>query len=232
MTTPDYRFYEAKRLADQGTGALGSGCDLARLLWKIQHNDPYIENDLSRAYEIYNRRRQSRFLLEAMLLAPDSTSEKICLAMATRPEMIDYYRHYFFDLTVFRDKFEVCDFISELPDEKDRITKKMALTQGFSYIISHFTGGSLDLSPMDMIKRVQSGAYRMYQQGISSTISSEEAKEAKSWAGIVKGIAEFINKNDRRDPQAEFLEEFKVMFEHGKPIDSIDLLDSNDVVRG
>jgi len=167
-----------------------------------------------------------------MLMAPDGSTDKIAKSMDARREMVDYYRNYFFDLTVFRDKFEVCDFISELPDEKDRISKKMALTQGFNYITSHFTGGSLDISPMDMIKKVQSGAYRMYQQGISSVISSEEAKEAKAWAGIVKGIAEFLNKNDRRDPQTEFLEEFKVMFETDKPIDSITALNSNDIVRG
>lgn len=149
--------------------------------------------------------------MEAMLLAPDGTTERICETMLVRKEIVNYYREYFFDTSVFRNNFDIVDYISELKDEKDRIIKKQAITEGFSFIYSNVTGTELNLPAVEVCKRVQSFAYHMMNQARGSTITSEAAKEAKSWANIVKTFTDTLAKKEAGDADG-FLADFKVLF--------------------
>jgi hypothetical protein len=192
-------------------GSTDKSCPLTQYLLSRKSGSALVESDFTLAADIYYGKKQSRYLMEAMLLAPDSTTERICDTMRVRKETVDQYKTYFFDTSVFRNNFDLVDYISELKDDKDRIIKRQALTEGFSFIFSNISGTELNLSAIEVCKRVQSFAYHMMSQARGAVITSDTAKEAKNWANIVKTFTDTLAKKEAGDSDG-FLADFKVVF--------------------
>lgn len=232
MLSPNHRFLFAEQVVEAGGPELAQHEDpLVRLLYARECGTPHVVDELARALELYERKRQSRYLLEAMLLAPDGTTEKIVENMKVRKGVVENYTKYFFDTTVFEDEFDRVDYISELTDDGERITKKMAITEGYHYLVAHFNGRDLGLSPLEVCKKMQSFAYQMVNQARGSRIGSEAAKEANKWAGIVKTFTDAIAKSDEGS-QSNFVAEFSVILQNGKPFPTVDQLPPGELVQG
>ena len=232
MLSPNHRFLEAEKIVEAGGSELAKHENpLVRLLYQRQASLAYFENELSRALDLYERKRQSRYLLEAMLMSPDGSIEKIVENMRVKRGVVDNYRNYFFDTAVFEDEFDSVDYVSELTDETERVTKKMALTEGYYYLLSHFNGKDLGVSPTEIAKKMQAFAYQMVTQARGSPLRSEAAKEAQKWASVVKTFTDSLIKTDL-NPQVDFLAEFQVILKLGEPVKPITELPPEDVVRG
>ena len=228
MFRPDEKYQQAKLSAENGKADKGD-CKLAKLLSDRIDGKPIVDNPLSRALCIYERNKQSKLLIEAMLIAPDSTTEKIAEIMDAKEEMVEYYSQYFFDKTVFVDKFDLSDYISE-EESRSKVTKTLGLSQGVNYISRQFQGGELQYSTMEIYKKMQAGAYDMFIQGVSGVSTAESAKESKAWAGILKGITELIDNNEGNG-KSNFVEEFRVLFKHEPPVPGISGLEG-EIIRG
>lgn len=232
MLCPNHRFLEAEKIFEAGGRELSQHENpLAQLLYRRQQNTPYVESELSRALDLYERKRQSRYLLEAMLLAPDGSVEKIVENMRVKRAVVDHYKYYFFDPTVFEDEFDTLDYISELPEGIDQCTKRMAITEGYHFLLSHFNGKDLNLAPDEINKKMQAFAYQMVKQARGATLRSETAKEAKQWAGVVKQFTDSLAKSDK-GAQSDFLADFTVILKKGEPFRSLGELPPDEVIRG
>lgn len=229
MLRPDEKYKQAKLSAESGRAEKGD-CDLAKLLSDIIDGKPIVDSPLSRAFSIYERSVQSKLLMESMLIAPDSTTEKIAVAMNAEVKMVEYYAEFFFDKTVFIDSFDIADYIST-EEPKSKVTKTIGLTQGMHYVAKHFKGGELNLTSMQVYKKMQAGAYEMFIQGISGHSTSESAKESKAWAKVLKEITELVDKKEDDGNQGNFVEEFKVLFQHEPPVPSLGTIEG-EVIRG
>jgi hypothetical protein len=231
MIVPNHRCIQAERLVMADEEAAEASADaLVQYLLKRKRGESYVEDDVARAAEIYYSKRQSRYLMEALLIAPDTSIDKIVEVMGVRKGMAEAYQKYFFDSTVFRDKFDLTDFISTLEDETDLVTKKMAVSEGFHFLVSNFVGHDLQMSPTQVCQRMQSFAYRMVTQASGAMVTSQVAKEAKHWAAIVKTFTDTLAKNDP-DEQGDFLAEFKVLLAKGEKIKAVTEI-QHDIVRG
>lgn len=195
-------------------GSTDSSCPLTQYLLNKQSGNTIVESNFTIAADIYYEKRQSRYIMEAMLLAPDVTTDRICETMKVHKEIVEHYKNYFFDTTVFRNNFDIVDYISELQDERDRVIKKQALTEGFSFIYSNITGNELGIPALEVCKRVQSFAYHMMTQARGHVLTSDTAKEAKQWAGVVKTFTDVLAKHEGGDSDG-FLSEFRVILESG-----------------
>jgi hypothetical protein len=209
--SPDHRYKGAERLVELDEAkASRSECPLVQLLYQEKQGLAVVDGDLFRALELYRTARQSKLLLEALLLAPDGTTERICELLSTRLDMINFYRTYFFDISVFQDKLDIVDYISELVNVHEQVTKKWALTEGFYFVASNVMGKDLHLSPAQICKRVQAIAYTMVTQASGQSITSEIAKEAKHWAGTLKIFTETLSKTSESN-QSDFIADFRVV---------------------
>lgn len=230
MVPPDHRYLRAKKIAEAGYETLDTEVlPLVEILHDKMDGVPLVEDSLVRALEIYLSDKQSKYLMEALLMAPDGTPERLCEVMRCKRDLVDHYKKYFFDTTVFLDGFDQADYISELTNDRSRISKKQALTQGFSFVISNFTGNDLDLGPIEVCKRMQSYAYGMANQARGMAVTSEIAKEAKQWAAVVKSFTDVLAKHDEVD-HGNFFSEFTVIMSKGSDIKEMDA--ATDVVRG
>jgi hypothetical protein len=232
MQCPNHKFLAAEKIVETGGGELlRHDDDLVQLLYKRQEKLPYVENELSRALDLYERKRQSRYLLEAMLISPDGSTEKIVENMKVKKGVVENYSKYFFDTTVFADQFDLLDYISELTDEVERITKKMAVTEGYYYLLSHFSGGDLQVSPSEINKKMQAFSYAMVKQASGAMLRSDTAKEAKQWGTLLKSFNDSLSKSESGH-QGDFLSEFLVILETGPATKKIDELPPDSVVQG
>jgi len=166
-----------------------------------------------------------------MLMTPDGSVDKIVENMRVKKAVVENYQKYFFDPTVFEDEFDTVDYVSELSDEAEQTTKKMAVTEGYHYLLSHFNGKDLGLSPDEINKKMQAFAYQMVKQARGSGLRSEAAKEAKQWAGVVKNFTDSLAKSDKGVGH-DFMAEFTVLLKKGEPFKTITDLPPDEVVRG
>ena len=233
MTRPDEKYFRAKRLVELDEEEAKKSTDpLVKLLLSRKNGTPVTDKSLAKALNIYEAAKQSRLLMEALLLAPDGDPKKVSDSMDANIDMIRHYANYFFDISVFEDKFDIQDYIADLEDQNSRITKMLAMTQGFNYMISHLNGGDLNMTPLEICKKTQQLAYKMVQQAAGLPVTKETTKEVKGWTSILKSYTDSIEKlQPSGGGRQDFLQEFRVIMKKDSPIEDITSLEG-DLVRG
>jgi len=234
MFEPNHRYIAARHSVEANAeGVKTSDDELIILLLKEKNGEPYVDNYLSKAYQMYMRGQQSKLLMEALLLAPDSTNSQICTTMRCNEKLVEYYSHYFFDTTVFEDNFDLVDYISSITDDAEAVTKRMAVTEGFAYVVAFVTGKDLDISYKNIRRNIQTLAYKMIKQCAGSAVTSDVAKEAKSWAGILKTMTDQVASDDEQAGKFEdFFEQISFTMKKEPAPRGIDTLLPEDVTRG
>lgn len=150
---------------------------------------------------------------------------------------VKYYVDYFFNPAVFGDMFDRLDYLEELAssnssfDIKDKVSKQLAMTEGFSFILSHFKGGAIDYSAVEYAKRLLSIANKYVARAQHSGILSKEADKLYKWMQLAAKLA--TNLEELRSGTGEdALQDIKIALEYDLPPRSIQALPMGDIIRG
>jgi len=236
MFKSPYELYlRAKQVVDEGSQLRKDETDIQELVSVLSNYREGIlgvDKHLERAIYIHEKGTQSKLIMEAMLIAPDSSIEKIANTMKADPMMVLSYKKYIFNTDLFEDNFSLLEYLAQLEDGHSRSTKIMGLTSGFYYVVSHFTGGDLNINPVAMNKKMQTLAYNMVMQSRGSDVTSSTAREAKGWTTMLKSSTDFIAKaTEHENAQSDFLADFKLLFEKDPELPNVGAIEG-EVLRG
>ncbi len=219
---------------------LTSECPLEVLLAQESLTHPVPENAIARAYEIYKYNLNSKIVMESMLFcleSQESLIKKIATHMHVAEVVVEYYAHYFFDAKVFRDMFDRLDYLehlsynSDVYSTKGKVAKQQALTEGFSYMLSFFKGGTIEYTASDYTKKLLSIANRLVVQAQNCGIMSDEAERLFKWMGMGSKLA--ITLRDMSDDNVEdALQDIRIALEFDEAPKDITDIKPEDVLRG
>lgn len=221
--------------------ALKSNCLLEKILAQDKLGLPILTNALHRAFEIFQGKRNSKIIMESLLFCNEPQKDlidKISKHMNVSPAVPEAYSYYFFDCSVFADMFDRLDYIEVLDQTavsdystKDKVTKQLALTEGFYYIISYFKGGILDYTAADYTKRLLSIANKFVAQAQNTGILSKESDKLFRWMQLASKLAITI-KTLREDSVDDALQDIRIALEYDVRPKAVDTLPPEDVLRG
>ena len=201
---------------------------------------PIPTNALNRAYEIYRGNRNSKIIIESLLFCQEDQKtliHKIVTHMKVAEAVPTYYALYFFDAEVFEDVFDCLDYIEHLALNtsasaiKDKVSKQLALTEGFSYIVSHFKGGMIEYTAAEYTKKLLAIANKYVAQAQNTGILSKESDKLYKWMQLAQKLAITL-KALRDDSVDDALQDIRIALEYDTPPDSIEVLPPDDVLRG
>ena len=238
---PDSKYHEALAIArenpEKGTS---SDCPLVVLLSNNHLNLPIVQNAVARAYDIYRSKRNSKILMESMLfcLEPlESLVKKIASHMQVSPVVVNHYAKYFFDPSTFEDMFDRIDYLEHISEDnspsavKDKVSKQLAMTEGFAFVISHFKGGSITYSASEYAKRLLAISNKFVARAQHSGIMSDEADKLYKWIQLSSKLSN--NLEDLRSGAGDdALQDIKIALEYELPPRPITSLPMEDVIRG
>lgn len=219
---------------------LESECPLERLLSKEILGHPVVTNALHRAYDIYRSSRNSKIVMESLLFCMEpleTLTSKIAKHMNIAESVPIYYATYFFDPGVFEDMFDRLDYIEFLSEKhdpyavKDKVTKQLAMTEGFYYIISHFKGGIIEYTASEYMKRLLAIANKYVAQAQNTGILSKESDKLYKWIQLASKLslsAQSLQNNSVDDA----LQDIKIALEYDDRPARIEVLPPEDVLRG
>ncbi len=242
MLSPKHRYNSAVlAVTHNAKGCLNSECPLTRLLAAEALNKPIVANALQRAYAIFQGKRNSKIIMESLLFCQEPLATlipKIAMHMKTVKDVPELYAHFFFDPTVFEDLFDNLDYIEYLGEKssddyliKDKVTKQLAMTEGFSYIISYFKGGIMEYTASEYIKRLLAIANKFVAQAQNTGILSKESDKLFKWMQLASKLS--ISLQALKDNSVDdALQDIKIALEYDERPDSIEVLAPDDVLRG
>ena len=242
MLDPSHRYIAAlAKVRKAPKKFLGSTCPLEKLLAQEQTGTPVVANALYRAYSIFIGKRNSKIIMGSLLFCMEDKKElniKIVKHMNVAKMVPEHYVHYFFDSSVFEDMFDRLDYIEALADRdpsdfnvKDKVTKQLAITEGFYYIISYFKGGVLDYTAAEYTKRLLSIANKYVAQAQNTGILSKESDKLFRWMQMAAKLAISI-KDLREDSVDDALQDIRIALEYDCRPSEIEVLPPEDVLRG
>ena len=217
-----------------------SACPLEVFLANDILGIPNIQNALARAHEIFSAKRNSKIVMEALLFCLEPKEvliKKIADHMKVHTSVAKYYSTYFFDPDVFSDMFDRLDYIEELASSmdtyvvKDKVSKQLAMTEGFSFVLSHFKGGAIDYSATEYAKRLLSIANKFVARAQHSGIMSQEADKLYKWMNLASKLATTLE-SLRSGAGDDALQDIKIALEYDLPPQPISALPMGDIIRG
>jgi hypothetical protein len=241
MIDPSHRYKAAlHKVAKDPKACLKSKCPLEKRLAERELGHPIVSDALNRALEIYEGKRNSKIIMESLLFCQEKLEElirKIVVHMNIAEAVPVYYSTYFFDPEVFEDTFDRLDYIEWLSEDnspagiKEKISKQLALTEGFSYVLSHFKGGSIDYSATEYTKKLLAIANKYVAQAQNTGILSKESDKLYKWMQLGQKLAITL-KALKEDSVDDALQDIRIALEYDAPPDKIDVLPPDDVLRG
>ena len=178
--------------------------------------------------------------MESMLFCQeplDSLVRKISSHMHVSEYVIKYYANYFFDVSVFTDMFDRLDYLEELSHRddrysvKDKVSKQLALTEGFSFVLANFKGGAIDYSAAEYAKRLLAIANKFVARAQHSGIMSQEADKLYKWIGLASKLSNNLE-SLRSGSGDDALQDIKIALEYDLPPQPITALPMGDIIRG
>lgn len=201
---------------------------------------PVPQNALNRALEIFKSRRNSKIIIEAMLFVDEPVTQlvdKIARHMNINRAVPQLYAEYFFNPLAFQDMFDKLDYLEALGSHtspwmvKDKITKQLALTDGFSSVLLHFKGGAYDYTPQEYTRRLLGIACRMVAEAQNSGINSTQADKLYKWIQLASSLSLTL-KSLTADSGEDVLADIRMALEFDRPPVSIDTIDPVNLIRG
>ena len=238
---PDSKYHEALAIAREDPDkGIASDCPLVVLIANTLLDFPVVQNALARAFEIYRSNRNSKIIMESMLFCLEPVEgliKKVSSHMQVSSAVVKYYANYFFDPTVFVDMFDRLDYLEYISEDdspmavKDKVSKQLAMTEGFSFVISHFKGGAIDYSATEYAKRLLSIANKFVARAQHSGIMSNEADKLYKWIQLASKLAKDLEEL-RSGAGDDALQDIKIALEYELPPKPITALPMEDVIRG
>ena len=241
MIDPSIGYIQALAVAKKDPKkGLESKCPLERLLSQELLGHPVVANAMNRAYEIFKSRRNSKIIMESLLFCMEpveTITSKISKHMHVAESVPIYYATFFFDPGVFGDMFDRLDYIEFLSEKqgdydiKDKITKQLAMTEGFHYIVNHFKGGMIEYTASEYMKRLLAIAHKYVAQAQNTGILSKESDKLYKWMQLASklSLSGYTLQNNSVD---DALQDIKIALEYDARPDKIEVLPPEDVLRG
>jgi len=245
MLAPDHLYQTVlSDVKNNPKKALSSECPMTVHLARVALKHPTVENAVTRAYEIFSRKRNSRILMESLLFCQESKQElieKIAQHLELHVDVPKIFSQYFFDVDIFKDKLDRIDYLEQLrinnPNDenqymlKDTISKQLAMTEGFSYTIGHFNATSFDYTPIEFTKKLLNIAQKYIVQAKESSILSVESDKLLKWVTVAERLSITL-KNLRDGSGEDALQDIRMALEFDKPPEDLNKLPPESVIRG
>lgn len=139
------------------------------------------DSTLEYALDLYLLEEQ-RAYIEASLICCDDNA-LIAKAFKFDEEEVQYYRHCFFDTSVFRNYAHTIHYIRTLPDESfGKQLISMGFHNGFGAIRYHFTPNKELVGEDEVLRTTMTDAYYRSQAHRGRPLTSKAAKESLKWA--------------------------------------------------
>lgn len=165
---------------------------------------------------------RARIILDSFLLA-NTPHDVIRRATDVPPAVIQAYRDYIFDVSVFRDHLDKIDYVSHskqyLPRDQQAFYEA-ALNQGGEYITWLLNRGS-GRPPKEALENIMTEGLFMGQSHRGSDPTSERARQARSWFQLAAQAATNLQRLDPRD-DVDALEELRLALTKDNSVQTAD----------
>ncbi|MAG64368.1 MAG: hypothetical protein CMK74_00610 [Pseudomonadales bacterium] len=125
----------------------------------------------------------SRTILNSLILA-GATSDDIRRMTGIPTDVVEAYRLYVYDVTVFRDQLERVSYVRSaqqfLSDDESRFLEA-AVTVGLDYL-KWLLGEPTETTAKEVIQHQMLDAHYRSQSGRGAALTSDVAKQARVWA--------------------------------------------------
>lgn len=147
-------------------------------MWRLQRVG-VIDATIERVVELNSN--ASRDFLHGWLLATGDDDE-INRRTKVPVEVLRAYRHLFFDVSVFRDHFDMVDWVRQLADHRGTSLESLqclrwAVMYGVE-AVAYLTGIPVDLDPRQVQAQIMTESHFRGLMGRDAEISSATAREA------------------------------------------------------
>jgi hypothetical protein len=135
------------------------------------------------AMDIYESMGMAKEILEGCLLCEDHTVGDIQVVTGMHLDLIDVYKLFFFDATVFKYRILKYDYVREYTNSNfpdGALYKKWALSAGIKFFRWHL-GIDADLIPQRALTNLIGDTFFRAKEHINESITSATAKESLKW---------------------------------------------------
>lgn len=156
----------------------------------------------------------SRVVLDSFLIA-DATFDVIRRAVYVPIEVLDKYSTYIFDCTVFRDLLERISYVRECKlylSPSDQAFLESAIKNGSEALVYLLTGKHTKKS-RDLLEHAMVESHFVAAAQRGAPITSEQARQARSWLETSMKSAAHLQRLDPQDGQ-DALAELKLTLAH------------------
>lgn len=184
-----------------------------------------VDSALVQAWDLFNIPEQ-RVYVEACLFSTDN-DHQIASSFRVDVEVLQYYREFFFDTTVFPHTFAVIPYLASLEDntlEKSLMT--MAFHGGFDALRFHFSRDKTLVSEEEVLRTTMTDAFFRSQAHRGRPLTHKAAKESLKWAHTAITCGKMLLKEDAQ-PQSTGDIAFK--FRDGQSTTSIHQLETDGI---
>lgn len=152
-------------------------------LTRLFMNSPDVPYEVKYAADIFSRdfKREG---VEALLLAK-ADAKDIYDTVRVPVDVIMIYQHLFFDVDVFRDRFDRIAYAENYPErvlngDAARL-KKNAVYKGQAYLQILLSGGEYTVSPTQVAREAINQAYMIGMQGKEQPLGSKASEGSRRW---------------------------------------------------
>jgi len=176
----------------------------------------------------------SRSVLGSLLLA-GAPSDLIRRVTDIATEIVEAYRTYIFDTTVFRDQLEKVSYVKAirqyLPDDESSLFEA-SVSAGMEYL-TWMLGHQPEITTKEVLRAQMLSAHYRSESGKNAPITSEVSKQARVWS---KQASENAIALERIDPSksTDAFNQLRIALTYQDEVwdsDAIDAPDPNDLVN-
>ncbi len=189
---PDARYRAVKSLVK--TGGVRPIDDLDRALYDFLATG-LLDGVVDYACDIHESEFR-REILQAWIAA-NATSQQIHDCLRTPVDVINAYRHLFFNIGVFRDDLDLFDWVHEYNGTDYGKTLLMqAVSTGVQGLMWQFNRGDANIDPKGVLRQIMTDAHFRAAAGRMGAVGSAEAAAALRHMTVAMSAANALVKND------------------------------------
>lgn len=170
------------------------------------------------ALYIYKNDAMLKEVLEACLLCEDQTTQDISDITGIPMDVVEVYKHFFFDLGAFRYRLHKYEYVrtyksEEFPDAS--LYKSWALSTGIHFFKWKFKVNGHSLLPKEVLTDLVGDTFFRAKEHINEPITSAVTRESLKWLKQASDSIMAIQKvSDGGNKDKEILSQFHMALEH------------------
>lgn len=185
-----------------------------------------IDPKLEYALDLYLTVDQRPYIEASLMSCEDN--EIIARSFHFDVEEVQYYRHLFFDTTVFRNLVQKFAYIRDKVPEETLAKQlfEMAYNNGFGAIRYHFTPNKELIDEEEVLRMTMTDAYFRAQAHRGRPLTHKITKESLKWAQTAVTCSKMLMKDDG---PTQGPSDFKFKFTEGTPTTDINKLETKGI---